>query len=113
MFNIYDQQLHTLQGLLEAYCKGEDEASTKKTLKNYLNAQDMAFVKLVQVIIYVGKTKQEVDVQTKQQLYDEVMSSFNQFKGWRPQEIEVNNMIFKVPLDEQFKKGMDLFDTLQ
>lgn len=113
MFKQYKEQLETVQTLFEAYVASDFNQVQTKELKNYLNGQDMAFVKLVQVILYVGSTKPHVEEGTKEALYDKVMDAFNQLKGWRTQEIEVNNMIIKVGMDRQFKEGMAVFETLK
>lgn len=105
MFKEYKNQSETLLELLRAYCQceeGKDKAS-KEALSKYLNEQDMEFVKWVQVVIHLGCNPQEG---TPEEVYRKTMQAFNLLKGWRPQEIEVRNMIIKNPLDQYFIKGL-------
>lgn len=113
MFKHYETQLQTIQRLLEDYVRSGYGKAETEALKQYLNEQDMACVQLAQVILYVGKTKNQVQETTKEALYTNIMNAFNQLKGWRTQEMEVNNMIIKVPMDVEFRKGIAIFETLQ
>ncbi|MGL4737102.1 MAG: hypothetical protein ACRCW2_06550 [Cellulosilyticaceae bacterium] len=111
LFMDYRVQITELQPLLMAYVAAEEGSSLEKENKNelkaYLNAQNMAFIKLIQVVIHIGKTT-ELQVETPQALYEQTMENFDCLKGWRPQEIEVQNMIFKTPLDHYFAKGLHI-----
>ena len=107
MFTHYQDQFKTLQSLLSQYVleeEGKDEAS-KKALITYLNEQDMAFVKCVQVILHVGRNAKNQG-ENPHLLYEHTMNAFDKLKGWRSKEIEVRHMIIKIPLDVYFKNGL-------
>lgn len=108
----YRQQLTNVKPLLTAYVEAEegsiDEKDKQKELINYLNEQDMEFVKAIQVILHIGRTKEVSEGADPERLYAQVMESFNLLKGWRTKEIEVRNMIIKVPLDQYFMKGIEI-----
>lgn len=105
MFQEYKNQSNKLLELLSAYCKCEEgkDKEAKEALSHFLNEQDMEFVKWVQVVLHLGCNPQEG---APEEVYNKTMQAFNLLKGWRPQEIEIRNMIIKNPLDEYFINGL-------
>ena len=107
MFTEYQEQFKIVQDLFSQYVlesEGNDEIS-RKALIDYLNDQDMAFVKCVQVILHVGRNPKNQG-ENPHLLYERTMNAFDQLKGWRSQEIEVRHMIIKIPLDVYFNNGL-------
>lgn len=106
----YTAQLSALPSLLTNYVKAEEksqkERENKQTLSDYLNMQEMDFIKFIQVVIHIGKTKEVGQVDVPGSIYVETMQAFDLLKGWRPKEIEIQNMIIKAPLDEYLEKGL-------
>lgn len=105
----HEMQIKEVQPLLKAYVNADEgsslEKESKEALRTYLHAQSMAFIKFIQVVIHIGKTN-EAQSERPLALYDQTMEKFDQFKGWRPKEIEIQNMLFKAPLDTYFEKGL-------
>lgn len=112
MLEKYINQFTALKSLLEDYVSAAEGSETEKVchkaLEEYLNTQALDFVKAVQVVLHIGRTKTLEETQSPEVLYNETMNAFNMLKGWRPQEIEVRNMIIKVPLDEYLMRGMQI-----
>lgn len=112
MLERYTDQFTELRCLLEDYVKASEGSAEEKAcqnkLKEYLGSQEMDFVKAIQVVLHIGRTKTLEETQAPEALYKETMNAFNMLKGWRPQEIEINNMIIKVPLDVYLMKGMQI-----
>lgn len=107
MFTHYTNEFETLEILLRDYVQaeeGEDKVA-KEALANYLNAQDMEFVKCIQVILHLGRNPQQ-NVEDPEALYHKTMQAFDTLKGWRPQDIEVRHMMIKIPLDTYFMDGL-------
>lgn len=115
MFEHYTAQLAQLETLFTAYCTVEEDKKkeAKEILIQYLNEQDMRFIQLVQVILYVGKNRSVIDEKSKEELFQNTMNAFSALKGWRTKEIEVSQMIYAIPLDAYFKKGIQRFKALQ
>ncbi|MGL4344684.1 MAG: hypothetical protein ACRCTE_05775 [Cellulosilyticaceae bacterium] len=106
----YQVELEQVKQLMREYSEAEEGTSKEREarglLRNYLNHQDMAFVKMIQVVLHIGKTKQVGGEESSEKLFEETYQAFDMLKGWRPKEIEVHNMIIKVPMEKYLDKGL-------
>ncbi|MEF9960061.1 MAG: GNAT family N-acetyltransferase [Niameybacter sp.] len=109
MFIQYQNQIQTLPSLLKAYCEAEEgqDKAEKVALSDYLNAQDMAFIKWVQVVLHLGRNPQS-GTDIPEELYNKTLQAFDMLKGWRPKEIEIRHMILKNPLHVYFQQGLEV-----
>ena len=83
------------------YSKKEQE------LFNFLNSLDLESVKIIQTIMYIGRDHDYDKTDSYETIYEEYRKSLDS-NGWNDKEIEVSQIVQKVPLDIYLKDGFDI-----
>lgn len=110
MLAYYTKEFEELKCLLSAYCNEEEgkDKESKNALIGYLLEQEMNFIKCIQVVFHLGRNPERYEGNLPETLYEKTMRSFDTLKGWRSKEIEIRNMIIKIPLDVYFAGGLQV-----
>ena len=83
------------------YSKKEQE------LFNFLNSLDFESVKIIQTIMYIGRDHDYDKTDSYEARYEDYRKSLDS-NGWNDKEIEVSQIVQKVPLDIYLKDGFDI-----
>lgn len=83
------------------YSKKEQE------LFNFLNSLDFESVKIIQTIMYIGRDHDYDKTDSYEARYEDYRKSLDS-NGWNNKEIEVSQIVQKVPLDIYLKDGFDI-----
>jgi hypothetical protein len=83
------------------YSKKEQE------LFNFLNSLDFESVKIIQTIMYIGRDHDYDKTDSYEAGYEDYRKSLDS-NGWNDKEIEVSQIVQKVPLDIYLKDGFDI-----
>ena len=83
------------------YSKKEQE------LFNFLNSLDFERVKIIQTIMYIGRDHDYDKTDSYEARYEDYRKSLDS-NGWNDKEIEVSQIVQKVPLDIYLKDGFDI-----
>lgn len=107
----YSLKSGSMKELME-YEKTENHQKVKEkkeALENYLNTQDFEDVKIMQVVMYIGRDTEQSNVKPAAELFEDNYNAFDR-NGWNKKSIEVSQMVQKVPLDEYLIKGKELLN---
>ena len=83
------------------YSKKEQE------LFNFLNSLYFESVKIIQTIMYIGRDHDYDKTDSYEARYEDYRKSLDS-NGWNDKEIEVSQIVQKVPLDIYLKDGFDI-----
>ena len=97
-----------------AMAKATDiEHGNTYNLSSYLNSLDFETIKVVQVIMYLGRDNEYNELADGYQRYANLRKDFDS-QGWNTKEVEVNQIISKCPFAQYLKAGMRILGiTLQ
>lgn len=89
----------------------ESNSSVEATanLRNFLMDLDFELVKIIQTIMYLGRDKDYDKRKRPQEIYKAESQYFDR-EGWNTQEIEVNQIVEKLPLDYYLKDGFKILN---
>ncbi|WP_033543913.1 hypothetical protein [Planococcus sp. CAU13] len=107
----YSLKSGSMKELME-YEKTENYQKVKEkkdALENSLNSQDFEDVKIMQVIMYIGRDTAQSNIKPASQLFEENYD-YHEKSGWNKKSIEVSQMVQKVPLAEYLIKGKELLN---
>ncbi|GAB3797305.1 hypothetical protein [Virgibacillus kimchii] len=93
-----------------AYYWVKKDDDDKENLKNFLNALDFETIKVLQTLMYLGRDKDFHDNLSRREIYRRERNYFDNEVGWKTKEIEINQMVEKLPLDEYLE---DAFEVLK
>ncbi len=79
----------------------------EKALFNLLESLDFESVKIVQTIMYIGRDHDYSKSDTYEVRYRKYRESLD-LNGWNEKEIEINQIVQKVPLDTYLKDGFEI-----
>jgi hypothetical protein len=74
-------------------------------LETYLNNLSFDEVKSLQAIMYLGRDKDYDSGLSPQKIYDSQFEYFDKTLGWNKKDLEVNQMIEKMPLADYLLEG--------
>ncbi|MFB4471812.1 hypothetical protein ACDI16_02440 [Oceanobacillus caeni] len=77
-------------------------------LYNFLCALDFETVKVLQTLMYLGRDKDYNGNLTSKNIYLEERRYFDNQIGWKTKEIEINQMVEKLPLDEYLEEALKI-----
>lgn len=81
-----------------------------KELENFLMALDFETVKIIQVIMYLGRDKDYDEKLPVEEIYKQVRAGFD--GSWAEKYIEVNQMVEKFPLDKYLANGFKILKII-
>lgn len=79
----------------------------EQKLFDLLNSLDFESVKIIQTIMYIGRDHDYNKVDSYETRYARYRKSLD-INGWNDKEIEVSQIVHKVPLDKYLKDGFDI-----
>lgn len=79
----------------------------EQKLFDLLNNLDFESVKIIQTIMYIGRDHDYNKTDSYETRYVKYRNSLD-INGWNDKEIEVSQMVQKVPLDRYLKDGFDI-----
>ncbi|MGE6679436.1 hypothetical protein [Bacillus thuringiensis] len=87
--------------------EGQEIKRRKNLLKNYMDELDFETIKVLQVIMYLGRDREYDKQDTPEEIYRKDREYFDS-QGWNTQSIETNQMIGKVPFDQYLEIGLEI-----
>lgn len=69
-------------------------------IENYLKSLTFDEIKSLQSIMYLGRDKDYDRSQSPQEIYNAQYDYFDKALGWNTKELEINQMVEKLPLDQ-------------
>lgn len=91
---------------IKEYLEVEDK--TESDLYNFLNALDYETIKVLQTLMYLGRDKDYNKNLHSRDIYLRERSYFDNQVGWKTKEIEINQMVEKLPLDEYLEDALEI-----
>lgn len=79
----------------------------EQKLFDFLNNLDFESVKIIQTIMYIGRDHDYNKTDSYETRYAKYRKSLD-IDGWNDKEIEVSQIVQKVPLDRYLKDGFDI-----
>lgn len=79
----------------------------EQKLFDFLNNLDFESVKIIQTIMYIGRDHDYKETDNYETRYEKYRKSLD-INGWNNKEIEVSQIVQKVPLDRYLKDGFDI-----
>lgn len=77
-------------------------------LKSYLMSLDFEAIKVVQTVMYLGRDKDYNESLEPRDIYLKERQYFDNHIGWKTKEVEVNQVVEKLPLDEYLEDGFEI-----
>ncbi|MEC2390240.1 hypothetical protein BK709_04820 [Bacillus thuringiensis serovar shandongiensis] len=87
--------------------EGQELAKKEELLENYLKELDFDTVKNIQTIMYLGRDKDYNKEDTPEEIYRKEREYFDS-QGWNSQDIEINKIVEKAPLDKYLEDGLEI-----
>ena len=104
--------IERLETLLKAYCEEDNKKEGKEKLVAFLSERPMEEIQLIQILMYIGRTGKVLTGKTRTDAVNEMLEAFGMMKGWRPKEIEIDQMIYDIPLATYYSKGKASFQEI-
>lgn len=79
-------------------------------LDSYLNSLSFEEVKSLQAIMYLGRDKDYDNNLSPKQIYNSQINYFNKSIGWNTKEIEINQMVEKMPFADYLIEGKKILE---
>lgn len=79
-------------------------------LEAYLSSLDFETIKVIQTIMYLGRDKDYKNIVNPEERYKRERESLDQGKGWASKEIEIDQIVGKVPLDKYLSDGFKILE---
>lgn len=79
----------------------------EQKLFDFLNNLDFESVKIIQTIMYIGRDNDYNKTDSYEIRYEKYRKSLD-INGWNDKEIEVSQIVQKLPLDKYLKNGFDI-----
>ncbi len=79
----------------------------EQKLFDFLNNLDFESVKIIQTIMYIGRDNDYNKTDSYEIRYEKYRKSLD-INGWNDKEIEVSQIVQKLPLDKYLKSGFDI-----
>lgn len=98
--------IETLKNMANVNYKDE-ETEAELRLEEYLRTLDFETIKVLQTIMYLGRDKDYDKDLGPKEIYLRERSYFDN-QGWNTKEIEINQMVEKLPLDEYLESGLHI-----
>jgi len=97
----------------ENYQKSNNKKIVDKSesqLEKYMSSLDFETIKIIQTIMYLGKDEEYNKNDTPQQIYTKERSNFDH-QGWnKDKNVEINQMVEKVPFDQYLLNGFKILN---
>ncbi|PEJ54303.1 hypothetical protein CN676_08705 [Bacillus wiedmannii] len=87
--------------------EGQELEKKDQLLESYLKGLDFDTVKIIQTIMYLGRDKDYNKEDTPEEIYRKERGYFDS-QGWNTQDIEINQMVEKAPLDQYLEDGLEI-----
>lgn len=81
----------------------------EKALDSYFNSLDFEVVKMIQSIMYLGRDRDYDKSDLPSEIYRKNREYMDQL-GWATKEIEINQMVEKLPLDTYLQNGFRILE---
>jgi hypothetical protein len=89
--------------------KNPNKQSPEYKLQNYLENLNFETIKIIQTIMYLGRDNEYSNFQSPKARYEKLREDFDK-QGWATKEIEIRQMVGKIPLDEYLNKGFEILE---
>ncbi len=97
----------TVENLRDTYAKDLSYSAKENELFDVLNGLDFESIKIIQTIMYIGRDHDYDRNDSYETRYKKYRESLD-FRGWNEKEIEVDQIVQKVPLDNYLKDGFEI-----
>lgn len=86
------------------------ELETEVSLKNYMNSLAFEDIKMLQVVMYLGREHDhDKTLSTPLEIYNDYFK-YIAGNGWHSKEREINQMKEKMPLADYLKSGLEILN---
>lgn len=92
---------------LKELIKSPDKNSARYKLEDYLESLDFETIKIIQTIMYLGRDKEYDELPRPELRYKKLREYFGK-SGWSTKEIEINQMVSKMPFSKYLKDGFEI-----
>ncbi|MFL0197637.1 PIN-like domain-containing protein [Clostridium sp. WILCCON 0269] len=87
--------------------KGKLIKEAEKELRDYLHELDFETIKIIQTIMYLGRDGDYNEEDRVDERYSKFRQDLDEL-GWSKKDIEINQMVNKIPLDKYLIKGLKI-----